>query len=147
MAVVEAGLGGRYDATSVIPSRVQVLTGSGARAHALARADPSTHIAEEKLAVVRDGGRIGHPARSRPAPVEAVAARVTAERGARWLRADPGVGRAHADLLAAGAFQRGNFALAAAAAEALLERPPSTLPPWPRRRPRPVWPGGWTWWA
>ena len=29
VAVIEAGLGGRYDATNVIPSRVQVLTGVG----------------------------------------------------------------------------------------------------------------------
>ena len=38
VAVVEAGLGGRYDATNVIPSAVQVLTERRPGAHALARA-------------------------------------------------------------------------------------------------------------
>ena len=119
VAAVEAGLGGRYDATSVIPSRVQVLTGVGLE-HTRWLGPTLTHIAEEKLAVVRDGAILVTPRDLDPA-VEAVAARVTAERGARWVRADPEVG-VHADLLAAGAFQRENFALAAAAAEALLER-------------------------
>ena len=52
VAVVEAGLGGRYDATNVIPSRVQVLTGFGlehTRWLGLTIAD----IAEEKLARFR----------------------------------------------------------------------------------------------
>ena len=39
VAVIEAGLGGRFDATNVIPSKVQVLTRVGPRAHALARPD------------------------------------------------------------------------------------------------------------
>ncbi len=119
VAVVEAGLGGRYDATTVIPSRVQVLTGVGLE-HTRWLGPTLTHIAEEKLAVVREGGILVTPRDLDPV-VEMVAARITAERGARWLRADPEVG-VHAELLAAGAFQRANFALAAAAAEALVER-------------------------
>ncbi len=43
VAVVEAGLGGRYDATSVIDARLTVLTQRRARAHPLARADGARH--------------------------------------------------------------------------------------------------------
>ncbi len=53
VAVVEAGLGGRYDATNVIPSKVQVLTGVGLE-HTRWLGPTIADIAEEKLAVVRD---------------------------------------------------------------------------------------------
>ena len=43
VAVIEAGLGGRFDATNVIPSKVQVLTSVGPRAHPLARAHARGH--------------------------------------------------------------------------------------------------------
>ena len=43
VAVVEAGLGGRYDATSVIRSDVQVLDEREPRAHALAGPDGAPH--------------------------------------------------------------------------------------------------------
>src|SRR3712207_6694915 len=55
VAVIEAGLGGRYDATNVIPSRVQVVTGVGLD-HTRWLGPTVTDIAEEKLAVVRDHG-------------------------------------------------------------------------------------------
>jgi dihydrofolate synthase/folylpolyglutamate synthase len=52
VAVVEAGLGGRYDATSVIDSQVTVLTNVGLE-HTRWLGPTLTDIAEEKLAVVR----------------------------------------------------------------------------------------------
>ena len=52
VAVIEAGLGGRYDATNVIPSRVQVLTGVGLE-HTRWLGPTIGHIAAEKLDVVQ----------------------------------------------------------------------------------------------
>jgi dihydrofolate synthase / folylpolyglutamate synthase len=115
-AAVEAGLGGRLDATNTLPSRVTVLTSVG-RDHTEWLGETETEIAAEKLAVLRDQttlvlGRVS------PA-VEALAERTAAERGARLVRAaeDPGP---ELELRAAGGFQRRNFALAMAAAEAFL---------------------------
>jgi dihydrofolate synthase/folylpolyglutamate synthase len=74
-------------------------------------------IAAEKLAVLRDHSTL---VIGRLSPeVEALAERTAAERSARLVRApeDPGPGLS---LLAAGDFQRRNFALAMAAAEAFL---------------------------
>src|SRR5271155_572664 len=51
VAVIEAGLGGRYDATSVIDARVTVLTNVGLE-HTRWLGPTVTDIAEEKLAVV-----------------------------------------------------------------------------------------------
>jgi len=115
VAVVEAGLGGRYDATNVIPSRVQVLTSVGLE-HTRWLGPTIEAIATEKLDVVQPGGTLvlGHGLH--PDAV-AVAERVAAERGATIVHAgaDPGV-----PLGALGAYQRRNFALARAAAEAYL---------------------------
>ena len=115
VAVIEAGLGGRYDATNVIPSTVQVLTSVGLE-HTRWLGPTITDIATEKLDVVRPGGTLVlgpwlHP------DAEAVALRVAAERGARIVHADADPGVA---LGALGTFQRRNFALALAAAEAYL---------------------------
>ena len=57
MAVVEAGLGGRYDATSVIDAPVTVLTNVGLE-HTRWLGPTMRDIAEEKLAVVRPGGTL-----------------------------------------------------------------------------------------
>src|SRR5438067_730713 len=57
VAVVEAGLGGRYDATNVIPSRVQALTNVGLE-HTRWLGPTLTDIAREKLAGVHDGGTL-----------------------------------------------------------------------------------------
>jgi len=114
VAVIEAGLGGRYDATNVIPSRVQVLTGVGLE-HTRWLGPTITDIAEEKLAVVPAQGVL--VTGDLDPEAEAVAARVVEERGARRVHAGP---EAEYPLAARGGFQRGNFALARAAAEAFL---------------------------
>jgi dihydrofolate synthase/folylpolyglutamate synthase len=110
VAVIEAGLGGRYDATNVIPSKVQVLTTVGLE-HTRWLGPTVADIAEEKLAVVRDHAVLV----TGPLEPEAqtIAERVASERHAELIQPR--------DLPAA--FPRRNFALAAAAAEAFLERP------------------------
>ena len=115
VAVVEAGLGGRYDATNVIPSEVQVLTNVSLE-HTRWLGPTITAIAEEKVDVVRPGGTLVAGSGLHPDAL-AVAERVCAERGARLVLApaDPQV-----PVLATGAHQRRNFALAAAAAQAFL---------------------------
>ena len=113
-AAIEAGLGGRYDATNVIPSKVQVLTSVG-HDHMRWLGPTLRDVAEEKLAVVRDHATLVLPPEGHlPAEAEEVAERVAAERHARVVRALPDVG---VELAARGAFQRGNFALATAAVE------------------------------
>jgi dihydrofolate synthase / folylpolyglutamate synthase len=114
VAVIEAGLGGRYDATNVIPSTVQVLTGVGLE-HTRWLGPTITHIAEEKLAVVPTHGCL--VVGELDSEAEAVALRVARERHARIMRAVVDLG---VTLRARGAFQRRNFALAAAAAQAFL---------------------------
>jgi dihydrofolate synthase/folylpolyglutamate synthase len=115
VAVIEAGLGGRYDATNVIPSAVQVLTSVGLE-HTRWLGPTLADIASEKLDVVQPGGRLVLGEGMHP-DVMAVARRVCEQRGARIIQAgaDPGVG-----VGAAGAYQRRNFALARAAAQAYL---------------------------
>ena len=118
VAVVEAGLGGRYDATNVIPSKVQVLTGVGLE-HTRWLGPTIADIAGEKLAVVHDHGLLVLPAQL-PAEAEEVARRVAAQRHATVVRAQ--AEETGFPLRARGAFQRANFALAEAAAEAFLGR-------------------------
>ncbi len=55
--VIEAGLGGRLDATNVIPSRVTALTSIGLE-HTEWLGDTELEIATEKLAVLRDHTRL-----------------------------------------------------------------------------------------
>jgi dihydrofolate synthase/folylpolyglutamate synthase len=116
VAVMEAGLGGRWDATNVIPSTVQVLTSVGLE-HTRWLGPTVRDIAREKLAVVRDGGTLVVGADLHPEALEE-AQTAAARHGARLVHApvDPGV-----ELAAPGAFQRRNFALAQAAAQAYLE--------------------------
>jgi dihydrofolate synthase / folylpolyglutamate synthase len=116
VAVVEAGLGGRYDATNVIPSEVQVLTNVGLE-HTRWLGPTLTDIAREKLAVVRPGGTlvIG---RLDPEPLREARA-AAADKGARLVQAPPEPPVAPA---APGVFQRANFAVACAASQAFLGR-------------------------
>jgi dihydrofolate synthase/folylpolyglutamate synthase len=117
VAVIEAGLGGRYDATNVIPSEVQVLTSVGLE-HTRWLGPTVTDIAREKLDVVRDHATLVVAGDLDPDAV-AVAEQVAAERHARLVRAPLD---ATEPLRARGSFQRHNFALARAAAEAYLGR-------------------------
>jgi dihydrofolate synthase/folylpolyglutamate synthase len=116
VAVVEAGLGGRYDATSVIDARLTVLSSVGLE-HTRWLGPTVRDIAEEKLAVLQPGGTLALGAGLDPEAV-AVAERVAGERGARVVLA--GVDRVPATLAARGPFQRRNFALARLAAETYL---------------------------
>jgi len=116
VAVVEAGLGGRYDATSVIDSRITVLTNVGLE-HTRWLGPTVADIAEEKLAVVAPRGTLVLGG-GLVAPAEAVAERIARERDASIVRPramDPAMG-----LRARGEFQRRNFALARATAELYL---------------------------
>jgi dihydrofolate synthase/folylpolyglutamate synthase len=97
-AVVEAGLGGRHDATNALDTRVVVLT-SVALDHMEVLGDTREAIAAEKLAVVRPGMVV-----------------VLAE--PEWERLALENGAVRVDLTA-----RSNLALAIAGAEALLGRP------------------------
>ena len=115
VAVVEAGLGGRYDATNVLAARVVVLTNVGLE-HTRWLGPTITDIAREKLAVLPPGGTLVLGADVHPdalAEAEAAAAR----QGATIVRApaDPGV-----PVHALGDFQRRNFAAAMEAARAWL---------------------------
>jgi dihydrofolate synthase/folylpolyglutamate synthase len=115
VGVIEAGLGGRYDATNVIPSSVQVLTSVGLE-HTRWLGPTIHDIATEKLDVVQPSATLvlGHGLHPDAREVAEV---VAAQRRARLVQApaDPGVA-----VAAPGAFQRRNFALARAAAEAYL---------------------------
>ncbi len=121
VAVVEAGLGGRYDATSVIDAHVTVLTNVGLEHTRWL--GPTVHdIAEEKLAVVREGGTLVLGAGLAPEAL-AVAERVAGERGAQiFVAEDSDVDGllGEGGLAANGAFQRRNFALARLACERYL---------------------------
>ena len=114
VAVVEAGLGGRWDATNVIASEVQVLTNVGLE-HTRWLGPTVRDIAREKLAVVREGGAL-----VLGADVHADAREEAA--GTPAARVVDAVADAGVAVGALGTFQRRNFALARAAAEALLGR-------------------------
>jgi dihydrofolate synthase / folylpolyglutamate synthase len=117
VAVIEAGLGGRFDATNVIPSKVQVITSVGLE-HTRWLGPTLKDIAEEKLAVVRDHGALVMGALDEES--RTVAEHIGGLRRSNLVQAEPDMGLR---LRAPGRFQRGNFAIAAAAAEAFLGRP------------------------
>lgn len=111
VGVIEAGLGGRWDATNVLDSKVAVLTNVGLE-HTRWLGPTVRDIAREKLAVVRPGSTLVVGADLHPDALEearAIDARLVA------APADP-----HTELLARGGFQRRNFALARTAAAAYL---------------------------
>jgi dihydrofolate synthase / folylpolyglutamate synthase len=108
VAVVEAGLGGRHDATNVLGAPVVVLTNVGLE-HTRWLGPTVADIAAEKLAVVRPGATL---VTGELQPEVADLARATR---ARIVAPEP--------LAAAGAlpgYQATNFAVAAAAARAYL---------------------------
>lgn len=119
LAVIEAGLGGRLDATNTIKSRATVLTSIGLD-HTENLGDNELAIAAEKLAVLRPGTVL---VTGRLSPEVEDLARRTADRvGARLL---PALAEGP-DLTTlrgpAAPFQRENFRVAEAAASTFLER-------------------------
>ncbi len=109
VGVIEAGLGGRLDATNVLLSRVSVLTSVGLE-HTQWLGDTEAEIAAEKLAVLRDHstlvvGRLNEE-------VDAIAARAAATHHARLVRAE----EAPRELGLAAPYLRRNFGVAMAAA-------------------------------
>jgi len=120
VAVVEAGLGGRWDATNVIDAEIVVLTNIGLE-HTRWLGDTIEQIACEKLAVLAPGATLVlgaglHPAADEQAVLAAKRQNATIVRApAQPEELAPGV-----RLLARGEFQRGNFALACSAARACL---------------------------
>ncbi len=115
VAVIEAGLGGRYDATNVIPSSVQVLTSVGLE-HTRWLGPTIEAIAREKLDVVQAGATLVLGPGMHPDAL-AVAQEIATARRATVVQADADP---HTSVGALGTFQRRNFALARAAAEAFL---------------------------
>jgi dihydrofolate synthase / folylpolyglutamate synthase len=117
VVVVEAGLGGRFDATNVLKSDVSVLTNVGLE-HTRWLGPTVTAIATEKLDVLEPDTTlvIGSDLH---ADARRLAEQTAGERHARLVvaPADPGAGM---EILARGAFQRRNFALAIEAARAFL---------------------------
>jgi dihydrofolate synthase/folylpolyglutamate synthase len=115
VAVIEAGLGGRFDATNVIPSKVQVLT-SVSLEHTRWLGPTLSDIAREKLDVVHDYGTlvVGDLAPE----VLSIAQETAAAHHSRLVGAEP----FPLAMQAAGGFQHVNFGLAAAASEAFLGR-------------------------
>jgi dihydrofolate synthase/folylpolyglutamate synthase len=113
--VIEAGLGGRLDATNVIASSVTALTSVGLD-HTQWLGETEIQIATEKLAVLRPRSVLVLGDVS--ADVERLAHEVAAERDVHVVRPrelDPPEGRAFA-----APYLRRNVAVAAALAEALL---------------------------
>lgn len=116
-AVIEAGLGGRWDATNVLDSSVQVLTNVGLE-HTRWLGPTVADIAAEKLDVVRPGGTLVVGEDLHPDAL-ALARAICGERGATLVQAEH-LDPAFPPLRALGAYQRANFAAAVAAARALL---------------------------
>jgi dihydrofolate synthase / folylpolyglutamate synthase len=134
--VVEAGLGGRYDATNVFAGRAVVVLTSIALEHTDLLGETEREVAAEKLAVARPGGAALVIGRSAPGAVEAVASVIERE-GLRGLEIDvdyghrerpdgtlelwtPRARHAGVRLAVLGGFQRDNCAAAVAGAEELV---------------------------
>lgn len=113
IGVIEAGLGGRLDATNVLPSRATVLTSVGLD-HTEHLGVTLEEIAAEKLAVLRDRSVLVHG--ELPAAAEAVAEREAAVHHARTL-----VSGEAPEQFTAGVpgYQRRNLGLALAATQAV----------------------------
>jgi len=115
VGVIEAGLGGRLDATNVLPSRVSALTSVGLE-HTEWLGESELEIAAEKLAVLRDHSTLVLGPVS--GAVEDLARQTAAERHARVV---PVRGLSDAVELASPApYARMNFAVALACADAVL---------------------------
>ena len=117
VGVIEAGLGGRLDATNVLASRVTVLTSVGLE-HTQFLGETELEIAAEKLAVLQPQSVLVIGPLSRE--VEALARATAAERGSRVVSVRDLSSRV--ELPTAAPYLRRNFAVALAAIEALLGR-------------------------
>jgi dihydrofolate synthase/folylpolyglutamate synthase len=118
VVVVEAGLGGRYDATNVIDSTVTALTNVGLE-HTRWLGPTIADIATEKLAVLGEESILALGGQLQPEVLD-LARAVASERRAQLLIAD--AAPAELRVGARGAFQRANFALARLAAVSYLRR-------------------------
>ena len=113
--VIEAGLGGRLDATNVLPSRVTVLTSIGLE-HTEWLGETETEIAAEKLAVLRDHTRlVVGPVL---AAVEELARMKATERHSEIVTVRDLAPQV--ELASPAPYLRRNFAVALAAAEGVL---------------------------
>jgi dihydrofolate synthase/folylpolyglutamate synthase len=115
VAVIEAGLGGRLDATNVLPSRVTALTSIGLE-HTQWLGDTELEIAAEKLAVLRDHSTLVLGPVS--AEVEQLARETASERSARLVTVKDLAPQV--ELASAAPYLRRDFAVALAAADAVL---------------------------
>ena len=124
VGVIEAGLGGRLDATNVLESKVTVLTSIGLD-HMQWLGDTEAEIAAEKLAVLRPGSTLVLGAV--PSEVEALAREHAAQLGAELVDARSSVTTPYGGYSrtpgAMVPYLRRNLAVAIASAEAFLERP------------------------
>jgi dihydrofolate synthase/folylpolyglutamate synthase len=116
-AVVEAGLGGRLDATNVIPSQLTVLTSVGYD-HTEWLGETLEEIAAEKVAVLRDHTALVSPS-TLPPEVETVVGKVVSERHAAHSRAGPFMVRREG-MSVLPAYQQQNLGLAALAVRTAL---------------------------
>jgi dihydrofolate synthase/folylpolyglutamate synthase len=119
VAVLEAGLGGRFDATNAVGSQVVVLTNVGLE-HTRYLGPTVAYIAREKLAVLREGATLIVGPALHPDAL-ALAEETAAEQGATLIRVEEDAAEA-VSLRAQGAYQRRNFTVACAAARASLGR-------------------------
>jgi dihydrofolate synthase / folylpolyglutamate synthase len=110
-AVIEAGLGGRLDATNVIPSQLTVLTSVGYD-HTEWLGETLGEIAAEKVAVLRDHTKLIRT--PMPAEVEEVVDRAAEERHAEDLEVEIESTSGHVP------FDQRNFSLALTAVHLLL---------------------------
>jgi dihydrofolate synthase / folylpolyglutamate synthase len=113
VGVIEAGLGGRLDATNVLPSRATVLTSIGLD-HTAWLGDTELEIAGEKLAVLREGSTLVLGQVSDP--VADLARRTAEERGCQVV--EPAAPQEGAGLDAP--YLRRNLGVALAAAEVVV---------------------------
>ncbi|MQA74450.1 MAG: bifunctional folylpolyglutamate synthase/dihydrofolate synthase [Solirubrobacterales bacterium] len=117
VGVIEAGLGGRLDATNVLPSRATALTSIGLE-HTQWLGDTEVEIAAEKLAVLRDHTTLVLGPVSEP--VELLARRTAAERHSALVTVRDLAPQV--ELASPAPYLRRDFAVALAAAEAVLGR-------------------------
>lgn len=119
VSVIEAGLGGRLDATNVLQAPVVALTGV-ALEHTEQLGDTREKIATEKVAVVPAGGAL--VVGGADPELVPIVERLAGERGAASLRLLPPdeIADDLPPLAARGAFQRRNATVALAATEVLI---------------------------